>query len=178
MSSSYNENKKREELLKKTLDDFMEQYKREDTPENERVISYEMCGYSVDYNEPEILKDTLSFRVEPYSKESTLWNHNQQSINNGVYYLFVKYKKVNEEYELERMSMIPEYYEEFMAKFEKYQENLLEEKVEIDALQAETQENYLAYEEIETMSNGIKIGSIVLLLLAISIVVQVIRKRK
>ncbi len=175
------ENKKREELYKKTLADYLEQYMREDTPEEERIVDYDLRGFG-NSEEGDILEACISFGVQPYSKENTKWTYNKGNLctntSSFIFYCFAKYKKVNGEYELERVSEYPENYDEFLARFEEYKANLPEETVTTESLQADSTENYLASEEIETMSNGIVIGCGILLILAIGIIVSIVRKRK
>lgn len=175
------ESRKKEELYKKTLADYLQQYMREDTPEEEKIIDYDFRGYG-NTEEGDILKASINFGVKPYSQENTKWKYNtgnlctnKESFN---FYCFVTYKKVNGEYEVERISEYPENYDEFLVKFEEYKANLLEETVTTQNVQAESTENYLASQEIKTMSDGIVIGCGILLILAIGIIISSMRKRK
>lgn len=172
MSSVKVDYKKREEFLKKSLDEFLSQYMGEDIPENERIISYELSGLGLtsQYDE-EILKYYLSFKVEPYSKESTIWENNIRN-----YMCFINFKTTDEGYELERISLTPEHYEEFMEEFEKYKANLSEENMEMQTIPAENQENYLINQEIETMNNGIFIGFAIVLGISICLIIKMIKK--
>lgn len=172
MSSVNVDYKKREEFLKKSLDEFLSQYMGEDVPENERIISYELSGLGLTSQyDDEILKYYLSFKVDPYSKENTIWENTTKDNM-----CFINFKTTDEGYELERISLIPEHYEEFMEEFEKYKANLSEENTEIQTVQAESQENYLTNQEIETMSNGIFIGFAIILFISFYWIVKMIKK--
>lgn len=178
-----NEHKKIEEFYKKILADYLEQYMREDTPEEERIISYDLRGYVISDGEEEVFETRLSFGVEPYSKENTKWTYPKGELCTNIsafdFCCFVKYKKVNDNYELERISEYPENYDEFLARFEEYKANLPEETSVTENVQAiGSTENYLASQEIKTISNEILIGSGILLVLAVLIVFSMIRKRK
>lgn len=175
------ESRKREELYKKTLADYLEQYMREDTPEEERIIDYDFRGYG-NMEEGDRLKAGINFGVKPYLQENTKWKYNTGNLCTNKeafnFYCFVTYKKVNGEYEVERISEFPENYDEFLARFEEYKANLPEETVRNETVQADSTENYLASQEIKIMSNGIWIGCGILLILAIGVIVSSMRKRK
>lgn len=175
------ESRKKEELYKKTLADYLQQYMREDTPEEERIVEFDFRGYG-NSEEGDILKASINFGVKPYSQENTKWKYNtgnlctnKESFN---FYCFVTYRKVNGDYEVERISEYPENYDEFLTRFEEYKSNLPEETVTTQNVQAESTENYLASQEIKTMSHGIWIGCGILLVFAICMIVSSVRKRK
>lgn len=174
------ENEKRKELYKKTLADYLEQYMREDTPEEERIVDYDLRGFG-NLEEGDFLEVSISFGVQPYSEENTKWTYNKGNLCTNIssfnFYCFAKYKKVNGEYELERVSEYPENYDEFLARFEEYKANLPEETVITESLQADTLDNYLASQEIETISNGIMIICGIILVLAICMIAKIGRER-
>ena len=51
---------------------------------------------------------SIDFNVTPYSEENTVWETKGNNIG------FIKFKKVNGEYEVERISEIPENYDKFV----------------------------------------------------------------
>lgn len=173
------ENKRREELFKETLASYLEQYRQEETPEEKKIISYEMIGYGLSKEETDdILAVNISFIVEPYSKENTIWSNSKNMINNGSYICFAKYKKVNGDYELERISDVPENYDEFLEEFEKYKANLPEETSN-KTIQGKETDNSLANQEIEKISNIVFIASGTILALTVFIItLTVIKKLK
>lgn len=172
------ENKRREELFKETLSSYLEQYMKEETPEEKKIIKYEMNGYGISKETDDTLAVSINFIVEPYSKENTIWNNNQNNPNNCECICFAKYKKVNGDYELERISEIPENYDKFLEELEKYKANLSEE-TSTKIVQGKETESNLANQEIEKISNGIFIGCGIILVLTIFIVIIIaIKKRK
>lgn len=181
MSNMAKENKKTEEFYKKALDEFMSQYMGEDVPENERIISYEVSGYgstSITEKDGDIGKATLNFIVEPYSKENTIWTNKKEWINNGAYTCYLKFIKEGDDYVVQDISLLPEYYEEFMIEYEKYKENKEQEKnATTEVVQAETSENYLANQEIKKIGNGIFITSAIILVITVNVIMKMIKNR-
>lgn len=173
-----NENKKRKQLFEDTLANYLEQYMKEDTPEEKRIVSHEMSGYGISKETDDILAVHISFIVEPYVKENTIWSNSRNMINNGSYSCYAKYKKVNGDYELERVSEEPENYDKFLEEFEKYKANLPTE-TSIETVQGKQASNNLANQEISKMSNEIFIGcGIVLILIVTVTIITTIRRKK
>lgn len=146
-------NKKMDEAVNSTLKEYMEPYKAETVPENERVISYQYRGGSFDYSKEDegILKISIQYDVEPYSKENTIW----RLMDN---YLFVTYSIVDDNYVVKEISETPENYDKFLERFEEYKKNG-NKNVEVQTVQGEKMEDINSSKEIEKMSNIIFIVS-------------------
>lgn len=165
-------NKKIDEAINSVLEEYMEPYKLETVPENERIISYQYRGGSFDYSmENEgIFKTMIEFDVEPYSKENTIW----RLMDN---YLFVEYSIIDEEYVVKKVSTTPENYDKFLERFEEYKKNG-NKVVNVEATPAEKTEE-LHTSQIEKMSNIIFIiSAIILLIVVFAVIVKIVRKRK
>lgn len=172
-----NENKKREEFFEKALNEFLQQYMNENAKDEERIISYEFRGYgssTIIEHDSDIGTASVNFVVEPYSKENTIWTNSKEWINNGAYTCYIKYKKVEDEYVVERISTVPENYEEFMIEFEKYKSNLPEETIKKETVQEYETKNYLANQEIQAIDKGIYIGCGIALVIAICMIVKIV----
>ena len=87
------ENKKKENAFQSALSSYMETFMTEETPEEDRIISYEFTGYSDNgetmENNQEKLTATISFRATPVNKEKTTW------LEQGDY-CFAVFSKVND----------------------------------------------------------------------------------
>lgn len=165
-------NKKIDQAVNSALSEYMEPYKSEEVPEDERVISYNYRGSGFDYSKEKegIFKSSINFDVEPYSKENTIWRLEDN-------YIFVEYSIVDDEYIIKNISETPENYDKFLERFEEYQKNG-SANVEVQSVQAEKIEN-LEASQIEKMSNTIFIiSAIVLIIVCISIIIKFVRKRK
>lgn len=166
------QNKIQDAVIDKALSEYMEPYKSEDVPENERIISYTYRGSLLDYSgESEgIYKLAINYDVEPYSPENTIWRLKYN-------YIFIEYHVDGKEWEITKFSETPENYDKFLERFEEYKKNG-SENIEVQAVQAEKIEN-LESNQIEKMSNTIFIVSaIILIFVCIGIIVKFTRKRR
>ena len=163
------EHKKIEKLYYESLENWMQKYKTEEVPENERITDYQISGYNGGKIIDGKLKTTIDFSVTPVS-EDTIWNPN----GNMAFFTF---DIVDGEYVFESASLYPEKYDEFMEAFEEYEKNK-ETIVEPTGIPAE--KSYVASEnKIDELSNYIFIGSAIILVTVIfGILVFKLTKKK
>lgn len=165
------ENKKREEAFEKALTELLEKYKDENIPENERILDYRYLGFGTSsVEEEELLKVYIGFIVTPYSSENTKWED-----SNNI--CFAEFSKVDGEYKLEWISLVPKNYDKFLERFEEYQKGL-EDKVEVETVQGEKNEDLKAG-KIQKMSNIIFISSSIIFgMIILLVIVKIIKKIK
>lgn len=166
-------NKKIYDAVELALSEYMEPYRSEDVPENERVLNYDYRGTLFDYSKESegIFKVSINFDVEPYSKENTIWRLEDN-------YIFVEYSIVDGEYIVKNISETPENYDKFLERFEEYKKNGYV-TTETQAVQGDKNEVLNFSNEIEKMSNTIFIiSAIVLLIVVVAVIVKIVRKRK
>ncbi len=158
-------NKKINDAISSTLKEYMEPYKSENVPENERIISYDYRGGSYDYSRESegIFKASINYAVKPYVEENTIWRLEEN-------YLFIEYSIVDGEYIAKNISATPENYDKFLKRFEEYKKNG-NESIEIDAIQVEKTEE-LKSSQIQKMSNIIFIISGITLVVVIAIIIK------
>lgn len=164
------ENKKREEAFEKALVELLEKYKDESIPEDERILDYRYLGFGTSsVEEEELVKVHIDFIVTPYSSENTKWDD-----SNNI--CFAEFSKVDGEYKLKWISLVPRNYDKFLEKFEEYQKNI-PDNVETEIVQGEKNED-LKSGKIQEMSSIIFIlSSIVLILVILSIIIKLLKKR-
>lgn len=117
---------------------------------------------------------SIDFNVTPYSEENTVWETKGNNIG------FIKFKKVNGEYEVERISEIPENYDKFLEKFEEYKSkhpDILENNTKTQSI-AGKEDNYNANETIEKISNGVFTVSLIVGIIVGMIIILTICKKK
>lgn len=162
------ENKKREKLFETELKNFVETFMTEETPEEDRITSYEMSGYGIAEGgeTEEKLHVTISFRVIPVNENNTTWS----TYNNDCFAVF---SKVNGEYVLDRISRYPDHYDEFLRRFEEYKK---QPKIsETTAIQGE-EKNNLANQEIEKINHKVVIVFVTLFVISAISLILFIRK--
>lgn len=162
------ENKKREKLVQTELKNFIETFMTEETPEEDRITSYELSGYGMaEGGETEDkLHVTISFRVTPVNENNTTWS----TYNNNCFAVF---SKVNGEYLLDRISRYPDHYDEFLRRFEEYKKQ--PKLFETTAIQGE-ERNHLANQEIEKINNNVIIVFAILFIISSIVLLLFIRK--
>lgn len=166
-------NKKRQEASQNALVELMEKYKTDEVSEEERILDYTWCGGGYDFSKEDqgIFKATCNFTVTPYKEENSIWKKDFR------YVAFAKFSIVDGEYILDKVSLEPENYDNFLERFEEYQKKG-EEVVEVQAVSAEKTED-LKTNKIEKMSNTIFISSsIVLGIVVLLVIVSKIKKVK
>ena len=167
------ENKIIEETFKSALDSYMQTFMTEETPEQDRIKDYIYTGFAMseERENDNKLYVNISFCVTPVNADNTTWNK-------GSNRCFASFTKEDNEYELYKISRYPDYYDEFLLRFEEYKENN-PTTIENTQIQVEEMTNNLANQEIDKMSKIIFVScSIVLLGMAIFIITKFIKYRK
>ena len=164
------EHKKIEAACKSALDSYMQTFMTEETPEEDRIKDYSYSYYMSNKREnDDKLYVNIDFHVTPENKENTTWNK-------GISYCFASFSKVDGEYVLDKISRYPDYYDEFLERFEEYKKNN-PTKIESRQMQLEEMINNLTNREIDNMSNIIFVSCSIVLLAAVSfIIVKLIKK--
>jgi len=167
------ENKIIVETFKSALDSYMQTFMTEETPEQDRIKDYIYTGFAMseERENDNKLYVNISFCVTPVNADNTTWNK-------GSNHCFASFTKEDNEYELYKISRYPDYYDEFLLRFEEYKENN-PTTIENTQIQVEEMTNNLANQEIDKMSKIIFVScSIVLLGMAIFIITKFIKYRK
>jgi len=171
------ENKLREETFKNTLNEYLQEFMNDSTPEQDRIKKFEFSGYGVSNSNKEFVEEnklavSITFNVEPYNEDNTTW----LKYNN---HCFAKYTKTEDgNYKLDSISRYPDNYDKFMQKFEEWKQNGKQvAQTETVSIKGENN-NILASKELQTINFGIL--TICGLIFAISIIsfVVVLRNRK
>ena len=168
----------RYDIITKAFSEWMDTFKSETTPENKRILDYQIGMVGTSESNENKIRATIEFKVTPFSKENTEWNYTEQpesrTINGREFteYLdnnicFLEMTNVNGEYQIDYIAETPKGYDEFLTRFEEYKANL-PKTVTTETIQGQKADTNLATPEIEKMSHGIFIGcGIVLVLTAI-----------
>lgn len=168
------ENIKIRQAINTASSEWLDTFKSEETPIEKRITSYELAGYGISYNENGELDVSINFNVTPYSEENTVWETKGNNIG------FIKFKKINGEYEVEKISEVPENYDKFLEKFEEYKikhPEILENDTQIQSV-AGKEENYNANKTIEKISNGVFAVSLTVGIIVSMIIILTIYKKK
>ena len=168
------ENQKVKKAIETASSEWLDTFKSEDTPIEKRITGYELAGYGTSYIGNSELDVSIDFNVTPYSEENTVWETKGNNVG------FIKFKKVDGEYEVERISEVPENYDKFLEKFEEYKSTnpeILENDTQTQSI-AGKEENYNANETIETISNGVFTVSLIVGIIVSIIIILTIWKKK
>ena len=168
------ENIKIRQAINTASSEWLDTFKSEETPIEKRITSYELVGYGISYNENGELDVSINFNVTPCSEENTVWETKGNNVG------FIKFKKVDGEYEVERISEVPENYDKFLEKFEEYKSTnpeILENDTQTQSI-AGKEENYNANETIEKISNGVFTVSLIVGIIVGMIIILTICKKK
>ena len=168
------ENKKVKKAIETASSEWLDTFKSEDTPIEKRITGYELAGYGTSYIGNSELDVSVDFNVTPYSEENTVWETKGNNVG------FIKFKKVDGEYEVERISEVPENYDKFLEKFEEYKSmnpEILENDTQTQSI-AGKEENYNANETIEKISNGVFTVSLIVGIIVGIIIILTICKKK
>ena len=161
------ENKKRETAYKAALETYLEPFKAEEIPEEDRIKDYIYTGFG-DGIDGHV---TISFQVTPANENSTTWSKNWN-------YCFAVFSKVNDEYVLERISRYPDNYDKFLERFEEYKKSNPETTENVQ-IKGEEVTNNLVNQEIEKISNRIYIiCSVPLIIMTCFGVIKIIKNKK
>ena len=170
------ENKKRETVFKEALDVFMQEFTKEETPEEDKILSYEYSGHGWSEREEDgknKIFASISFNVKPVNLENTSW----YEYNNMCFAVF---QIVDHEYVLERISRYPDNFDKFMERFEEYKKNVdnnHEKTVEVKSVQAKVYNNNAGL-EIQKISIGIFGFCLIIFLIVFGVIISKIYKRK
>ena len=167
------EDKMREEAFKSALDLYMQSFMTEETPEQDRIKEYIYTGFgmSSERENDDKLYVNISFCVTPVNADNTTWNR-------GSNHCFASFTKVDNGYEVYKISRYPDYYDEFLERFEEYKKNN-PTSIESTQIQVEEMTNNFSNQEIDKMSKIIFVScSIVLLTMVIFIITKFIKRRK
>lgn len=170
---NYNsEHKKIEAACKLALDSYMQTFMTEETPEEDKIKNYSYSYYTSNERKNDYkLYVNIDFHVTPENKENTTWNK-------GISYCFASFSKVDGEYVLDKISRYPDYYDEFLERFEEYKKDN-PTTIENKQIQGEEVTNNLINQEIEKMSYIIFGGcSIALVAMVSFIIIKFIKNRK
>ncbi len=168
------ENKKVRKAIETASSEWLDTFKSEDTPIEKRITDYELAGYGTSYIDNSELDVSIDFNVTPYSEENTVWKTRGNNIG------FIKFKKVDGEYEVERISDVPENYDKFLEKFEEYKTRhpeILGNDTQIQSV-AGKEENYNGNETIEKISNGVFTVSLTVGIIVSMIIILAICNKK
>ena len=168
------ENIKIRQAINTASSEWLDTFKSEEIPVEKRITSYELVGYGISYNENGELDVSINFNVTPCSEENTVWETKGNNVG------FIKFKKVDGEYEVERISEVPENYDKFLEKFEEYKSTnpeILENDTQTQSI-AGKEENYNANETIEKISNGVFTVSLIVGIIVGIIIILTIWKKK
>lgn len=155
------ENKKREKAYEVALESYMREFMTEDTPEEDRIVSYEMNGYGLAQKgeTEDKLYVSITFAVTPVNENHTTWS----SYRN---HCFAVFSKINDTYILDSISRYPDHYDEFLKRFEEYKKNKQENtQIEKTEMQGKVQ-NSLAKQEIQKINTKLIIGFGILFILS------------
>ena len=166
------ENKMMVETFKSALDSYIQTFMTEETPEQDRIKDYIYTGFAMSSQREndDKLYVNISFCVTPVNADNTTWNR-------GSNHCFASFTKVDNGYELYKISRYPDYYDEFLERFEEYKKNN-PTTIENTQIQVEEITNSFSNQEIDKMSKII-FGScsIVLLIMIIFIITKFIKRR-
>lgn len=165
------ENKERENAFKSALNSYMETFMTEETPEEDKIVSYEYSGFGMSGESDDKLSVSISFNATPVNEENSTWS----KYNNIC---FASFLKVNNEYVLDKISRIPDNYDKFLERFEEYKSGSQDDSnIEKVAIKSEEQVS-LESQEVQRMSNNLLIGFAVLFVVSSVALFYFVKKRK
>ena len=179
----------RYDIIAKAFSEWMDTFKIENTPEDKRILDYQIGAVGTSESNKDKIKATIEFNVTPFSKENTQWNYTEEVetiIRNGEEFkesppdniCFLEMTNVDGEYQVDYIAETPEGYDEFLTRFEEYKANLPKTET-TETIQGQKIENNLMNQEIKKMSDTIMIGSSIVLIAMISfIIVKFIKYRR
>lgn len=180
------DNKNRYDIIEKAFSEWMESFKSDDMEESKKIIDYKMGGMGTIESNKNKIRAYIEFTVTPFSKENTKWNYTEDKekriIDGREIYIvqndnicFIEMTNLSGEYKVDYISQTPKGYDEFLEKFEEYKANLPKTQ-DTKKVQGRIEQNNLANEQIEKMSNKIFVICSFVLVLTI-ICMMVIRKK-
>ncbi len=178
----------RYDIITKAFSEWMDTFKSETTPENRRILDYQIGSVGTSESNKNKIRAHIEFRIVPFSKENTEWNYSEKPetiMRNGREFseyldrniCFLEMTNVNGEYQVDYIAETPKGYDEFLTRFEEYKANL-PKTVTTETIQGQKTDTNLATQEIEKMSNGIFIGCGIVLVLTVVLGIKTFVKRK
>lgn len=182
------DNVDRSNIYLKAFENWIETFKSNNTPEEDRIIDYKWGGYGTDESNQEKIKATVDFTVTPYNKEHTNWyyaepkkvdyNGQEFTIQSEKNVCYIEMTNVNGEYQVDYISTTPKNYDKFLERFKEYKNNN-SEIITTAQIQAEEPEKQLANQKIEKMSNIIWIVcAIALTISVLGITTKLVKRKK
>ena len=172
-TNSNHEREKIEEVCKIALDSYMKTFMTEEIPEQDRIKDYNCITiqFSKDRENADKIDVNITVHITPENENNTTWNKTRN-------YCFALFTKVDGEYILDKISRYPDYYDEFLERFEEYKKNN-PTTIENTQIQVEEMTNSFSNQEIDKMSKIIFVScSIVLSIMIIFIITKFIKSRK
>lgn len=148
------DNVNREKIWKPVVEEWLDSFKSDETPELKRIVDYNINGWGVNLNNEDKIMLNIFFEVTPVDVNNTEWETPQRNI------VYLEMSKIDGEFEVDYLSNFPKGYDKFMEEFEKWQET--QAKTETIILQGESKE-FVSNEKIQQISNGI-VGVCVILI--------------
>lgn len=179
----------RSDIITKAFSEWMDTFKGEDTPENKRILDYQIGGMGISELNKNKIRATVEFKVMPFSKDKTEWNYTEvpekRTINGQEFVIsqddnicFLEMTNVNGEYQVDYIAETPKGYDEFERRFEEYKQTHPQEKVESIQIQGQEINNNLANQEIEKMSHIIVVGCSIILFMMVGYIMIKFAKYK
>ena len=171
----------RSEIITEAFSEWIDTFKSEDTPENKRILDYQIGGMGISESNKNKIRATVEFKVTPFSKDNTEWNYTEVSekrtINGQEFVIsqndnicFLEMTNVDGEYQVDYIAETPKGYDEFERRFEEYKQTHLQEKAESIQIQGQETNNNLANREIEKMSYIIVVGCSIILFVVVGFI--------
>ena len=173
LNKNYNFRNEMEEEFK----NWIEPYTKEDTPNNEKILSYEIgsTGYNPTFDNSGIIRANVKFSVKTASEDS-IWNNYIKGESTYLDYntCYMEFKVLDEDnYETTYIGAEPKNLKEFQRQFNEYQE----QNKEVVVIPANNG-NEFNIEQINIISNKITIFSIIVIILSVSFVIFKLIKYK
>lgn len=179
----------RYDIITQAFSEWMDTFKSEDSPENKRILDYQIGTVGTSESNKNKIRATIEFKVTPFSKENTQWNYTEEVetiIINGEEFeeshpdniCFLEMTNIKGKYQVDYIAETPKGYDEFLRRFEEYKVNL-PKTVTTEIIQGQKTDNNLSNQKIKKMSHIIMIGcSIVLLVMIVFMMIKFIQYRR
>ena len=175
-----------QEVALNAFKEWIEGFKSEETPENKRITDYRKGLVTFSDLNSDKAEAYIKFAVTPVSKENTDWEYSEpetieydghQCISQDYNMCFIEMTKINGQYQVDYISDKPKNYDEFLERFEEYQETNPKNEENIQIQGQNTTTNLSQNQEIERISNIITMVCIGVLVLAVIFVILRIRRK-
>lgn len=167
------------DVITKAFSTWMENFKKEDMPENKRILDYQIRAVGTSESNENKIRATVEFTITPVVKENTQWNYTEELETRVIdgrelkeaydgNICFLEMTKVNGQYQVDYIAETPKGYDAFLARFEEYKKNL-PETVTTQTIQTQDIEPNQFHPEIERMSHIIVVVCLLVLVVMISL---------